>query len=390
MKITDLKIWVTMPEEARSYVFLRIESDEGISGVGEATSSGGGGSIVVGNMAKLLRDSKVSEDFRDSLIGENPEDVDRIWHMLYRRFTGGGGRGGFVTTLLSGVDIALWDIKGKVMGRPVYELFGGPVWDRVLLYTHVSPGDPQNAAQEARDRVAEGYTALKTDPFMPEMKRYHRNYKSGAISAAGATLGVDTIAAIRETVGPEVEILVDAHGNFNVPTAIDLARRLEPYDITWFEEPVQPDSYDALRHVKENVSVPLCVGERLYTRWDFVPVLTERLAEYIMPDVVWTGGISELRKIANLAEVFYVPVSPHDASGPINILAGAHTMMTVPNFYRLEIGSGVLDMYAKMVYPPLDIRGGYLYLPDSPGLGIELNTDYLDAHPDPDWSEVAL
>ena len=386
MKITDLKIWVTMPGEGRTYVFLRIDTDEGVSGAGEATSSGGGGSIVVGNMARLLRDSTVSQDFRDSLIGEDPERIDDIWHKLYRRFTGGGGRGGFVTTLLSGIDIALWDIKGKVMGRPIYELFGGPVWDDVPLYTHVNGGDPATAAQEARDRVAEGYTALKTDPFMHEMRPYHRRYRSGAISAAGAALGVDTIAAIREAVGPEVEVLVDAHGNFNVPTAIDLARRLEPYDITWFEEPVQPDSLDALRHVKENVGVPICVGERLYTRWDFAPVLSERLAEYIMPDVVWTGGISELRKIANLAEVYYVPVSPHDASGPINILAGAHTMMTVPNFYRVEIASGVLDLYAEMVSPRLDIRDGVLHLSDRPGLGIELNTDYLDANSDPDWA----
>ena len=142
MKITDLKIWVTMPGEGRTYVFLRIDTDEGVSGAGEATSSGGGGSIVVGNMARLLRDSTVSQDFRDSLIGEDPERIDDIWHKLYRRFTGGGGRGGFVTTLLSGIDIALWDIKGKVMGRPIYELFGGPVWDDVPLYTHVNGGDP--------------------------------------------------------------------------------------------------------------------------------------------------------------------------------------------------------------------------------------------------------
>ena len=188
MKITDLKIWVTMPGEGRTYVFLRIDTDEGVSGAGEATSSGGGGSIVVGNMARLLRDSTVSQDFRDSLIGEDPERIDDIWHKLYRRFTGGGGRGGFVTTLLSGIDIALWDIKGKVMGRPIYELFGGPVWDDVPLYTHVNGGDPATAAQEARDRVAEGYTALKTDPFMHEMHSYHRRYRSGAISAAGRPL----------------------------------------------------------------------------------------------------------------------------------------------------------------------------------------------------------
>ena len=232
MKITDLKVWVTRPEpQGRSYVFLQLETDEGISGIGEATSSGGGGSLIVGNMVRFLRDTTVTEDFRESLIGEDPDNIDRIWHKLYRRCTGGGGFGGFVTTVLSGVDIALWDIKGKVMGRPIHRLFGGALWEDVPLYTHVAPGDPGKAAEQARSLVAEGYAALKIDPFMPEMRQHHRRYMQGSISPAGAALGIDTIAAIREAVGPGVEVLIDAHGNFNVPTAINLARRLEPYDI---------------------------------------------------------------------------------------------------------------------------------------------------------------
>lgn len=386
MKITDIKVWVTKPEgQGRSYVFLRIDTDEGISGIGEATSSGGGGSIVVGNMIRFLRDATITQDFRGSLIGENPEDVDRLWHKLYRRFTGGGGSGGFVTTLLSGIDIALWDIKGKAAGKPIYQLFGGPIWNEVLLYTHIRPGDPQSAAEHAKALVAEGYTSLKTDPFQPEMGQHHRNYLRGSISPAGANNGIETIAAVREVVGPDVEILIDCHGNFNVPTAINMARRLEPYNIGWLEEPVQPDSNDALKHVKESVNVPICVGERLYTRFDFLPIFQERLAEYIMPDILWTGGISELRKIANLAEAYYIPVSPHDASGPINILAGAHTMMTVPNFYRVELNSASLPQINKFIHPKLDIRGGYLYMPESPGLGAELDIDYIEANLDPDW-----
>ena len=283
------------------------------------------------------------------------------------------------------MDIALWDITGKALGRPIYELLGGPIWDRVPLYTHVDGSEPHNAAAQARALVAKGYTALKTDPFFSEMAQYHRRYTNGAISAAGAAKGVEVIAAIRDAVGPNVEVLVDAHGNFNAPTAIELCRRLEPYDITWFEEPVQPDSLESLKHVRESVGVPICVGERLYTRFDFLPVLQDRLADYIMPDVLWTGGISELRKIANLAEPFYIPVSPHDANGPINVLAGAHTMMTVPNFYRVEIATAFREFYDRVITPPLDIRDGYLYLSDRPGLGVELDLDYIEAHPDPDW-----
>ena len=389
MKITDLRVWLTaVPIDgtgSRTWVFLEIDTDEGITGVGEASSTGGGGSVVVGNMLKNLKDTKVTTDFRQALIGEDPENIDKIWHMLWRRYTGGGGWGGFVSTLVSGVDIALWDIKGKALGKPVYNLLGGAFRDKILLYTHVKQADPDQAAEHARSLVAEGYTALKTDPFMPEMRPHHRQYTTGSISAEGAALGEAKIAAIREAVGPDIEVMIDAHGNFNVPTAIKLCKRMEPYNLTWFEEPCQPESIDALRQVRESVSIPLCVGERLYTRFGFYPVLKEGLADYLMPDIVWTGGITETRKIANLAEVFHVPVSPHDANGPINIISGAHTMMTVPNFYRLELVSTWMDNYNACIIPHLDIRDGYLHLPDKPGLGFELNKDFLEANADPDW-----
>ena len=388
MKIVDLKIWVTRPNvNSRSYVFLRIDTDEGISGIGEATSSGGGGSIIVGNILNFLKNSTVKEDFRETLIGENPEHVDLIWHKLFRRFTGGGGFGGFVTTVMSGIDIALWDIKGKIANKPIYEILGGgPVRDQIEMYTHVQPGDPSYAANQARELVSKGFKTIKLDPFQPEMKQHHRRYIQGMISPKAATLGQDTVAAIRESVGPEIEILIDCHGNFNVTTAIKIAKMLEPYNIGWFEEPVQPNSNEALKQVKESVNVPICVGERLYTRWDFLPILKENLAEYLMPDILWTGGISELYKISTLAETFYVPVSPHDASGPINILAGAHTMMTVPNFFKLEMNHSSLPTLNMMITEPININQGYLELPSRPGLGVELNEDYLESHLDPDWS----
>ena len=394
MKITDLKVWVTVPERSkdskpagRSYVFLRIDTDEGISGFGEATSSGGGGSIVVGNMIEFLKNSTAERDFRETLIGENPEHVDLIWHKLYRRFTGGGGFGGFVTTMLSGIDIALWDIKGKAAGKPVYEILGGgPLRDEIELYTHVAPGDPIAAANQAKSLSDQGFRALKTDPFMPEMRQHHRRYMQGSISPEGAALATETISAMREKVGDNVEILIDCHGNFDVPTAIAMARRLEPFNIAWFEEPVQPNSNEALKHVKESVGVPICVGEWLYTRWDFVPILKNNLAEFLMPDILWTGGISEFYKIANLAESFYVPVSPHDASGPINIMAGAHTMMVVPNFYKLEFNHAQLDVHNALIDKPLDIVSGKLQVPKTPGLGVELDVEFIEAHLDEDWN----
>jgi galactonate dehydratase len=197
---------------------------------------------------------------------------------------------------------------------------------------------------------------------------------------------VDIIAAIREAVGPDVEVLIDAHALYNVPTAIRLANRLAPYNITWFEEPVPPESYHALRQVREQVPTRICVGERLHTRFDFVPVLEQRLADFIMPDVTWTGGISELKKISTMAEAYYVPVSPHDASGPINVMAGAHVMMTVPNFYKLETMRSKLSAYDAFITEPLVCIDGNLQVPRTPGLGIEMNVEYLRAYAVPEFS----
>ncbi len=155
---------------------------------------------------------------------------------------------------------------------------------------------------------------------------------------------------------------------------------MAPYHIHWFEEPVPPESWKALLQVKQQVSVAICTGERLHTRWEFVPIFENNLADFVMPDVTWTGGISELKKIATMAEAYYIPISPHDASGPINVMAGAQVMMTVPNFYKLEVHRYDLSGYNILIDRPLDVRSGCLYVPDRPGLGVELNMDALKAY----------
>jgi galactonate dehydratase len=179
-----------------------------------------------------------------------------------------------------------------------------------------------------------------------------------------------------------MEVLIDAHGRFNVPTAIRLCNSLEDAgDIDWFEEPVPVESYHALSQVRDKVNVPISVGERIHTRWEFVQIFENQLADFVMPDVTWTGGITELKKISTQAETYYIPVSPHDASGPINVLAGAHVMMTVPNFYKLETANADLSKYNEFIQSPLDNSNGALHLdPTAPGLGIEMNMDYLTAN----------
>ncbi len=387
MKITDLRVYLTRPGAGRTWVFVEVDTDEGITGTGESTNAGGGGALVVGRAYELLKSDLTSADFSDGLLGQDASHIERIWHMVYRRFGTLGSRG-FATTLCSGIDMALWDIKGKALGKPVYDLLGGPLRDSVLLYSHVSPMDDIAACvADAKRQVKLGYTALKFDPFAPEMAKKHRRYIDGKISAQGAQHAEELVAALRSAVGPNIELMIDAHGNFDLPTATQLCNRMLKYNLTWFEEPLQPEGNEALRQLKTNTDMPLCVGERKYTRWDFLPLLQEGLVNFIMPDICWTGGITEVRKIAILAESFYVPVTPHDASGAFNVIAGAHTMMTVPNFYRLEMSDHSVKAYNSVITEPLDVRNGYLHLPNRPGLGYALNHDFIASHPDPEWEK---
>lgn len=385
MKITGVKPWLVLgpqpymasageqPGKSREYIFVEVSTDEGVTGWGEVTNSTREHNRAVVSVVKQM------DKF---LAGDNPANTEATWRKIFWTFNYMGSRG-LVTSVISAIDIALWDIRGKVLGSPIYELIGGPVRDAIDLYTHPDGGATvEGIAKSCKAIVESGHRSLKTDPFptMAVERATPYNFLSGEITRESEEFGIEVVAAIRQAVGPETEILIDLHGRFNVPTAIRLAERMAPFTIGWIEEPVPADSFEALRQVKEAVSVPVCVGERLFTRYDFLPVLKDRLAHYIMPDVTWTGGITELKKISAMAETYYIPVSPHDASGPINILAGAHTMMTVPNFHRLETMRADLHAYDAFIDHPLDIRLGQIHLSRRPGIGVTLNKDFLSAH----------
>jgi len=355
-----------------SYVFLQVETDEGLTGWGEITTYPG----TIANRTIVAALEQVGEFLR----GEDPLQVEALWHKVFRAFTYMGTRGA-TTAMVSAVDIALWDIKGQALGVPIYELLGGRVRESVPLYTHFQYAKSvDQMVANASAEVARGSRAIKTDPFMAAGGLSNVSYVDGQIDRAVENTAVAMIAGIRQAVGPDIEILIDAHALYNVPTAIRLANRLAAYDITWFEEPCPPESYDALEQVRSQIPVRISVGERLYTRFEFLPVLARHLSDYVMPDVTWTGGISELKKIATLAETFYVPITPHDASGPINILAGAQVVMTVPNFYRLEARRVDLEFYNSFLEEPLEVRDGALILSKRPGLGNRLDVEYLEAH----------
>ena len=375
MKITAIVPWLVKVEASYwgEYLFVEVRTDGGLSGWGEITTTTKIANRAVAGMLRQLN---------ELLVGDDPTKIESLWHKTFRAFTYMGSRGA-ASHVVSGVDIALWDILGKSRGLPIYEMLGGPVRDDVLIYTHPDQRkftSREGVVEEIRAILDSGHDAIKFDPF-PHYEGHAghlHGYLDGQLSKKGEREAAELTALIRETAGPEVEILIDAHGRFDVPTAIRLCRALEDAGkIDWFEEPVPVESYNALRQVRERVSAAISVGERLHTRWEFVPIFENRLADYVMPDVTWAGGITELKKIAILAEAYYVPITPHDASGPINVVAGAHVMMTVPNFYRIETSRYDLSHYNKLIEEPLDNRGGRIRLNGKPGLGIAMNLDYL-------------
>ncbi len=384
MKITRLAPWLvkTTGSGWGEYFFVEVSTDEGVTGWGEITTT-----TLAANRAVAA----IIRQLNDLLVGEDPSRIEHIWHKTFRSFTYMGTRGA-TSHVVSAIDIALWDIRGKVLNQPIHALLGGKLRDDILLYTHPLRrllDEDETLVKEIRAIVDSGHTALKFDPFPPEPGRSRQfdDYLDGGISRANENAAMRMAARVREVAGPDIEILIDAHGRFNVPTAVRLARGLrDAAQIGWFEEPVPVESVSALRQVREQVDVPITVGERLHTRWEFVPILEGRLADYIMPDVTWTGGISELKKISTMAEAYYIPISPHDAAGPINVMAGAQVMMTVPNFYRLETSRYDLSKYDPFLETPLDNSHGRLKVTDLPGLGLSMNMEYLRANAVPGFA----
>jgi galactonate dehydratase len=383
MKITGVRPWLIKSTASYwgEFLFVEVNTDVGITGWGEITTT-----TRVANRAltAMLR------QINTLVVGQDPAHIEMLWHKLFRSFTYMGSRGAAVECL-SAIDIALWDIRGKALGKPIYELLGGPVRDEIALYTHPDQRkftSKEGVIAEIRDILKSGHTAFKFDPFPQqgqtvdgEAREQRDGYLDGSMNRKDEREAAELTALIRETAGPDIEVLIDAHGRFDVPTAIRLCRSLEEAgQIDWFEEPCPPESINALKQVRDKVNVPISWGERGHTKWDFVPVLENKLADYIMPDVTWTGGITELKKISALCEAYYIPVSPHDAAGPINVVAGAQVMMTVPNFYKLETSEWNLSKYDHLIDVPLDNSNGTLKLNRAPGLGIEMNRAYLEAN----------
>lgn len=357
MKITDVEII-----QALHWPFVRIHTDGGISGIGEASLQ----------QKELAVRAEVMA-YRDFLIGQNPFEIERIWNALHRRTVWSGGP--VTMTAISGIEQALWDIKGKAAGMPVYELLGGRVRNRVKAYANGWFGDartPEEHATKATAVVAQGYETIKWYPF---------GYSAQMVTREEEEHAVTCMQAIREAVGPKVNIAVDVRCRLNMWSAIRMAEKLQPYDVFWYEEPLLWDNISALAEVTRAVDVPIATGERLYTRWEFREVLEANAARFIQPDICHAGGIFELRKIAAMAEVYYVMVAPHNSNGPISTVASVHLDACTPNAVMQELVVSRLPLYNELLTEPLVVKDGYIQLPDGPGWGVDIIPDAEERYP---------
>ena len=309
------------------------------------------------------------------LAGKDALDSEVHWTTMYHAPQARGGR--LAMTALSGIDIALWDIKGKLLNRPVYQLLGGAHRKKIRVYAngwYTNPGTPEQNAEEARKVVDMGYTALKFDPF--GQRNYYR------ISLEEAQLAQDRVAAVRKAVGPYVDILVEAHAKFDVMNAIQLGKRLEEYRPLFYEEPVSEENISELLQVRRKVNIPIATGERLYTKFPFARIVEAHAADVLQPDIANAGGITELKKIAAIAEAKHITLAPHNVCSPVGAQAELHLNASIINF---EIEEYHAEFYTDHYFTVFDgfirQKDGYVSLGDAPGLGLEINEDEIAAHP---------
>ena len=365
MKIQDVDT-ILIDSPGRKWTIVRVFTDEGLVGLGEATYSNKEPVVVA-----------AFEHLKGELIGEDPSRIEYLWHKIYRISSLCGiwrMAGPVWMSAISGIDLALWDIKGKVAGLPVVELLGGKFRDRVRVYTHFHGATPEESARQAGHWADQRYTALKSGARTSNRYNFDLYTEDGRPEETAAHY-----AAARDAVGPEVKLLVDCHGRFTVAGAIRLARALEPYDLYAFEDPVAPEDLSAYPKVRREISIPVMGSERLNTKFHFRQLLELDGIDIAQPDLMYAGGITEVRKIAAIADTFHVPISMHNTKGPVGIIAAAHLMASIPNEAPMEFVTGI-EWRDEILTEPLKVEEGCIVLPDGPGFGIELVMDGVEKH----------
>lgn len=352
LRITRLETILVKPR----WLFLKVHTDEGIVGLGEP---------VVEGRAKTV--ATAIEEIAPYLIGKDPRNVAHHWQAIYRHAFYRGGP--VLTSALSGVEQALWDIKGKLLGVPVYELLGGPTRDRVRVYAHVG-NDPATLAA----KKAQGFTAFKTG--------VKNSTRSGLIASKRfVDEAVAAFGALRDAGGPDADIGIDFHGAISPPTAKLLVAGLEPLQPMFIEEPVQCQDVEAMAAIARGTHLPIATGERIFTKWGFREILEKGAATILQPDLCHAGGILEARLIAGMAEAHYASIAPHNPLGPISLACGLQLAASIPNFLCQE----QVSLGESCLKEPFVIENGYVRIPTGPGLGIEIDEAKLAPLIGHDW-----
>jgi galactonate dehydratase len=354
VKITEIKTFLMMagaPVSAgstswssRNWCFVKVYTDEGIVGIGE----GSGWPRVV---------QTAIEDLRPVVVGENPADIERIWQKMFVSTMGNGMTGTPGSGAMNAIDMALWDIKGKALNTPVWNLLGGKMRDRIRAYGHAK------TPERALELKAQGLTGIKT---------------------GGVHRVADQVEAIRKAVGDDIDIMVDAHGPpwHTAKDAIIVGKSLEQFNLLFYEDPVPPDNVDALRRVQDNVDIPIAAGERHSHIWGVRRLIEEEIVDVIQPDTGRIGGITQMMKIAAMAEAHYISVAPHSGSlGPIAEYAAIHILAAIPNALILERVHDDVPVRYELTVPHIETIDGYIEVPNRPGLGVDIDEDIVAANP---------
>lgn len=357
MKISNLSYFLTS-ETGSCALFVKIETDSGITGYGESTIH-----FFSQAVAGML------DDLKPYVIGEDPERIEYLWQSCFRRLFMRGGP--VIGAALSGIDMALWDIKGKHHGVPVYQLLGGLARKKVRLYGHVTGDTAEEIAEKARERVSRGITAIRFRGFHTYDRQDLHDHQLAVDQQ------VEYTAAIRKAVGDKVDIIVECHGRYDPQWVIQLAERIRPYKPFFIEDPIRHENPSVMALVRDKIDLPLAAGERYHNKWEFKELIRNNYVNYVRPDIVHCGGITEMKKIAAMAETNYIGLVLHNNAGPLGTAASMHASLAIANVVMLEAPwiNHEPPLASDIVSPFPKVENGYALPLEGPGLGIEFNED---------------
>jgi galactonate dehydratase len=363
MKISDVRTHV-LGTAWRNLTFVTVHTDDGLTGVGEVR--------MLNHTDALI--GYFAEAVPNHILGSDPFNIEDLVRRMFRNDYARAGE--IAMSAISTVEMACWDIVGKALGQPVYRLLGGAVRDRIKAYAngwYTVERTPEEFHAAAKHVLLKGYRALKLDPFGAGFYEIDREEQIRSVGL---------VEAVRDAVGPDVEIMIEMHGRFNPATAVEIAQQLEPFKPGWVEEPVPPENLAALKKASERIRIPIATGERIHTRHEYRELFEQQSADVIQPDITHFGGILETKKLAAWADAYYVLVAPHNVGGPVSTAANLHLAACTTNFKIQEHFNDFAEEFVKSAAPGNpEVIDGYFALPTGPGLGIELDPDVVAEHP---------